>query len=238
MVTLYVGPVGPDKTVFHVHQNLLFDASPVFKAGFSGDFKEAAERSMSLPDDDKHTLGRMIHWLYTRKLDLTVPIDSKTSNECYMQLAKLNTLADKYDIYLLKNDIVDELFELKKLPKPVKPPQIPIIKYVYDNTTGTSSFRKLMVAWYAYLIDFKWYDFEGAKDVLAGVSPEFAIDLAIAFGARQQHPDRKSPFALPSSTFHETSPEATRSTTNGDKDSVTTAPTPTCSSSIIEGGST
>ncbi len=233
MVTLYVGP---DKTVFHVHQNLLFDASPVFKAGFSGNFMEAAERSMTLPDDDKDTLGRMIHWLYTKKLDLTVPIDRETSAKCYMQLAKLNTLADKYDIYLLKNDIVDELFDLTKAPKNVKAPQISVIKYIYDNTTLGSSFRKLMVAWCAYLIDFKWYDTEEAKHHLTRVSQDFAVDLAIELGARHNHPDRKSPFALPSSTFHETSPEATRSTPDGYKDSVSTAPP--FSSSIIEGSST
>ncbi len=191
---------------------------------------------MTLLDDDRHTFGRMIHWLYTRKLDLTVPIDRETSAKCYLQLAKLNTLADKYDIYLLKNDIVDELFDLTKAPKNVMPPQTPIIKYVYDNTTLGSSFRKLMVAWCAYRIDFKWYDTEDAKDQLAGVSQDFVVDLAIELGARHKHPDRKNPFTLPSSTFHETSPEATRSTTDGYKDSVTTAPT--SSSSSIEGGST
>ena len=46
VVTFYVGP---DKVVFHVHEHLLFDASPVFKAAFSGNFKEASERSSRFP---------------------------------------------------------------------------------------------------------------------------------------------------------------------------------------------
>ena len=210
IVTFYVGP---DKVVFHVHQNLVFDASPVFKAAFSGSFKEASERSMSLPEDDKDSVGHMIRWLYTKKFDLTISVCRETSGKRYMQLAMLNTLAEKYDIYLLKNDIVDELFALTKPPRdntPPPPPQIPVIKHVYDNTTEGSSFRKLMVAWYAYRIDFKWYSFDSTKSSLAKVSHDFAIDLAIALSVRVKHPDhqdRENPFTLPSSTFHETPPK-------------------------------
>ena len=120
----------------------------------------------------------MIQWLYTKEFDLTVPASKGTSAECYMQLAKLNTLAEKYDIYLLKNDIVDKLFDLRN-PSKVQttnflPPPIPAIKHVYDNTTERSSFRKLIVAWHAYHIGFEWYDKETTRDVLAKLSHDFA----------------------------------------------------------------
>lgn len=162
---------------------------------------------MLLPDHDKDSVERMISWLYTKKFELTVPVSVETSAECYMQLAKLNTLADMYDIYLLQNRIVDELYDLTKPPKDVKPPQLPVITYVYDNTTGGSSFRKLLVAWYAYSINFEWYDKKTTRDALAKVSHEFAIDLALALGTRQKYPDRKSSFNLPSSVFYETPPK-------------------------------
>ena len=141
---------------------------------------------MSLPDHDSGSVERMIQWLYTREFKLTVPVSSETSEECYMQLAELNTLADKYDIYLLKNRIVDELFDLTKSPRNIKPPQLSVVAYVYDNTTEGSSFRKLMVAWYAHRIDFAWYDKGINGDQLANVSQDFAIDLAMEFGARQK----------------------------------------------------
>ena len=223
VVTFYVGP---DRVVFHVHQNLVLDASPVFKAAFWGNFKEASERSMPLPEDDKDSVERMIQWMYTKKIDLTVPVSDETSAECYMQLAKLNTLAEKYDIYLLQNNIVDELFNLRK--PSTKPftillrPQMPVIKHVYDNTMEGSSFRKLIVAWYTYHGDFKWYDKDTTRDRLAEVSHDFAIDLAMELGARQQHPDRISPFTLPRETFYEKPPK------QGDKDHAqpkTSAPT-------------
>lgn len=201
VVTFYVGPA---KTVFHVHEHVLFDASPVFQAAFLGSFKEASERTMPLPEDDKESVGRMILWLYTKRLDLTAPVSAETSNECYMQLAKLNTLAEKYDIPLLKNDIVDELFNLKKTSKNTEPPQISVVKHVYDNTPARSSFRKLMVAWYTYHINYTWYEEDEGREKLAIVSQDFAIDLALSLGMIQKYPDRKSPFTLPKEKFHET----------------------------------
>lgn len=162
---------------------------------------------MPLPEDDQGSVERMIQWLYTGKYELTVPVSVETSAECYMQLAKLNTLADKYDIYILKNHIVDELFDLTKSPRNIKPPQLPVVAYVYENTTEESSFRKLMVAWFAYCIDLKWYEGKATRVGLAKVSQDFAIDLAMALGVRIKHPHQISPFTLPSSVYHETPPK-------------------------------
>ena len=72
---------------------------------------------MLLPDDYKDSVERLIQWLYTKRLDLTFPVSKETSNKCYMPLAKVNTLAEKFDICLLRNVIVDELFSLKGPPK-------------------------------------------------------------------------------------------------------------------------
>lgn len=162
---------------------------------------------MSLPDHDSDSVQRMVRWLYARELGLTVPVSPQTSVECYMQLAKLNTLTDKYDIHLLKNRIVDELFDLAKPPRNIKPPQMRVIKYIYDNTTKGSSFRKLMVAWHAYHIAFEWYDRESTRNALAKISDELAIDLAMELGSRLKDPNRRNPFTLPSSDYHETPPE-------------------------------
>ena len=61
---------------------------------------------MPLPDDDKELIGSMIQWLYTKKLHLTIPVSKKTSNVCYMELAKLNALAEQYNIRPLRDDII------------------------------------------------------------------------------------------------------------------------------------
>ena len=165
---------------------------------------------MSLPDDEKDSVERMIQWLYTRKLHLTFPVSVETSGVCYMELVKLNALAEKYDICSLRNAIIDEVFDLFKPPKNVKPPQMPSIKYLYDTTSERSSLRKLMVAWPAYHINFGWYEKGATRDALAGASPDFVLDLAIELGLRQKFPDRKSPFTRPSKDFHESAPNEPR----------------------------
>lgn len=193
--------VGIDRIPYHVHQSILCDASKVFKAAFSGKFKESSNRSMSLPDDEIDAVERMIRWLYSEKIPLTNPISSETTSMCYWELAKLGTLADKYDITNLNNSIIDELYELQKPPKDAYPPKLSIVHYVYANTTVQSFYRKLLVAWYSWHIDLEWYDNKGIRENLAKV-PEFAVDLAIAFGTRLKYPDRKDGFALDRSHYY------------------------------------
>ena len=178
----------------------------MFKAALSGGFKEASERSMSLPEDDRDSVGRMIQWLYTKKFNLVDAVDEHTSDEHFLQLAKLNTLAEKYDIYLLRNDIVDALFDFLNGEAPFWLGRS-TVQYLYDNTTKASTFRKLTVAWYVYGIHLEWYEHDTIRDQLASVPQECAIDLAIAFAVRLEHLDRQSPFELPSSDFHEKPPK-------------------------------
>ena len=161
---------------------------------------------MSLPDDDKDAVEGMVQWLYTKKLHVTTPVSRETSKVCYMELAKLNALAEKYDIRSLRNDIIDEAFDLGKSPKNFEPPQTSTIKCVYETTSERSSLRKLMVAWYAYHINFEWYERDTIRDTLAGMPPDFAIDLSIELGLRQKDPNRKSSFTRSSNDFHESAP--------------------------------
>lgn len=201
--------VGPGKISYHVHQDLLFNTSNVFKTAFSGKFLESSDRSMDLPDDDVESFERMAHWLYTKDLGLPKPVTKETASQWYWQLAKLNTLADKYEMTTLGNIIVDELFELHG--KDNFPPQMDVITYVYENTTEKSSFRKLMVAWCVWRIDYKWYKKASTRDVILEL-PEFAADLAIALALRAGFTTEKDPLTGSSSDYHEKPIENTKST--------------------------
>ncbi len=201
IVTLHVGP---DRNTFHVHQEILFKSSPVFKAAFSGACRESSEHRMALPEDDPETVERLMQWMYFKSLGLTKAVCPKTSDERYWQLAKLNTLADKFDVGLLKNSIIDELFALKMTPN-VTPPQPPVIAYIYENTTETSFLRKLIVGWYAWHIEYDWFTFSGTPAVLEN-TPMFAADLAIAMSQRVQNPSLKSPFCSEPSSYYEDHP--------------------------------
>lgn len=210
MITLNVGP---DKRAFHVHQELLCKSSPVFKAAFSGAYQESSERCIALPDEDPETVERLMQWLYCEYLSLTKAVCLETSNECYWQLARLNTLADKFDVGLLRNLIIDELFAISTAPK-VWPPQPPVIAYIYENTTDKSSVRKLFVAWFVWHIDLEWFTCNDTAEALEEI-PMFAADLAIAMGRRVKDPSLKNPFCSdPSSCYEDHSGKS------GNKDDV------------------
>jgi hypothetical protein len=201
IVTLYVGA---EKAIYHVHEKLLLDVSPVFKAGFSGEFAESGTRSMNLPDDDVDAVERMLQWLYTRQLRLSDAILEATSNDCCWELARLNTLADKYDIVALKNIIADKLFELYSLVESfsdAEPPKLSVVACIYNNTARTSAFRKIMVAWYTWGTCMSFCRELTAGHDLAQI-PEFAADLAVSFALMSAFKE-KNPMLSSSSMLYE-----------------------------------
>ena len=164
---------------------------------------------MSLPDDDKDAVECMIQWLYTKKLRLTTTFSMETSHLCYMELAKLNALAEKYDICSLRNDIIDGFYNFSKFKldgNRFAAPYIDSVTYVYNTTSKRSPLRKLLVACYAYNIDFGWFEKDTTKGRLAEVSPDFAAGLAIELVLRLKYQGRKSPLTRPSKDFHESLP--------------------------------
>ena len=197
--------VGPDKHTFHVHQELLFKYSPVFKAAFSGACRESSEHRMALPEDDPGTVERFMQWLYLRSLSLTEAVCSDTWHEHYWQLAKLHTLADKFDIVLLKNSIIDDWFALARTPE-VWGPHTSVVAYIYENTTETSSLRTLIVGWYAWHVKYEWYTFSDTPAILEDI-PRFAADLVIAMSRRVQDPNLESPFSSEPSSYYEDAPK-------------------------------
>ena len=76
---------------FDCHKVLLAAQSPVFKAAFENDTKEAKERKLEIEDLDSDTVEEMIKYMYSEKID---NIEMKSMN--------LLVAADKYDLPGLK----------------------------------------------------------------------------------------------------------------------------------------
>jgi hypothetical protein len=60
--------VGPDKSPFFVHKDLLTYHSTFFAAALNGGFKEAGDRAVTLPESDPWTFETFVHWLYHQAL--------------------------------------------------------------------------------------------------------------------------------------------------------------------------
>ena len=139
--------------------------------------------------------------MYFRSLGLTEVTSLDTSEECYWQLARLYTLADKFDVRLLKESIIDELFAIGSKPE-LWPPQPDVVTYIYENTTEQSPLRELMVGWYVWHIDQDWYTLSGSRAFLAD-TPMFAADVAIAMSRKAEDPSLKSPISSEPFSYYE-----------------------------------
>lgn len=204
--------MGEEKIPVYVHLDVLCDESSVFKAAFFGNFTEATMKSMDLPEDDVESVERMIQWLYFNDYELVKWSHkdgeikaAKSQQKCYWQLAKLNTLADKYHIIGLSDSIIDQLYILhSKWFPPGKKwwyPTIDMAAYVYNNTPENSSFRKLLVAFYAWDIHMNWVQDAKIQKQLLGV-PGLAVDIIIAWSIQDSDPDHNAPFEYDKSEYY------------------------------------
>jgi len=162
----------------------LCDEVPFFKAAFTKEFKEASEGALHLPEDDVDTFERFLQWIYSGEYNLSGLETETEADERYLQLAMLYILADKLQVPRLKNNVIDKLFEMKA--KANRVPQRTAVSYVFKSSMGNSQLRKFMVDWYAWHINFKYYN-EAAKEFLYQC-PEFAADLAITLAQRVANP--------------------------------------------------
>ncbi len=171
--------VGPNATLFHVHKDLICGSSPFFKAAFTGGFKES-ECSINLEDDDPEVFENIIQWLYRRNLETLSSIEAVADENYFMDLVRSYTLADKYGITALQNDVMGLL---RGTLKSLKSLQLTHAKYVYENTAHGSQLREFLVACFVWQIDLDWFSRKEAFAWLEDV-PAFAVELAVALASR------------------------------------------------------
>jgi hypothetical protein len=138
--TIKVG-TGSDQQSFHVHRELLSFYSQYFRAAFNGDFAEAESGVVELETEDPAVFASFVAWLYTRKIR-TDQIDTKNSTEYFLSIVKLWIFADRRQIPLLMNEMIDTLqqvaLEVKLLPTSS-------FQEVYKNTSDNSLLRRMLV---------------------------------------------------------------------------------------------
>ena len=161
---------GQEKTEILVHENVLFEASPVFKAAFTSKFKESSERAIYLPDDDATLMDILIRSLYA-------PESRPNGIDTIMQSLRVYVLADKYDIVKVKNKICEDVYLLLFYPPDLSACGIPMstVQFVYENTTSTAPMRRLLVDWFVYTVKASWFSEEVGRRWLLAL-PEFAAD--------------------------------------------------------------
>ena len=119
-----------------------------------------------------------------------------------MRVATVYAAAEKYDIVMLKNALVDSIFSAAQSHPRPRHPTLKVISYIYDTTPPGSPLRRLMVAWQTWHAFRSWFEFENTPARLAEI-PEFAADLACSMGMRHYGNFKSSPFTGKSDVYHE-----------------------------------
>lgn len=110
--------VGSLEQPFTLHKDILCNQSSFFQAAFNGRFAESRKRSLKLPDLNVEDFKRYIHWAYSGEV---VVVDSEDGGEEddkgakeRMLLARLYVVGDQLGETLLRNTVIDKMFDLNE----------------------------------------------------------------------------------------------------------------------------
>ena len=125
---------------------------------------------MDLPDEGAGSVKLLTQWVYAKCGELDDYRVEEHLHARFWQVARLNALADKYDIVPLRNRIVSNFFALFKSSKvPRLQPSIDLVEYVYTNSSKRCALRDVLAAVYCWKVDYSWYSEVGVKDKLNSI---------------------------------------------------------------------
>ena len=129
----------PGKTkVYTLYKGVLSFYSGFFAAAFPGrNWEEAQSNTIDLEDEEDIHFDRFVLWLYSRQLPISEDFSTSVKAICILWV-----FADKYDIPLLANQLIDLLRDA--VSKHWKRPITQLV-YMYDNTTSNALLRRFIV---------------------------------------------------------------------------------------------
>lgn len=114
-----VALVGSNEERFTLHKGIITNHSKFFKAACSGNFSEAKDKIIRLPEIDVDNFVTYLQWVYTGTIitgDEENADKSDYPKKSFYSYIKLYVLADQLDDMRLRNAIMDVLTALSKVP--------------------------------------------------------------------------------------------------------------------------
>ena len=101
--------VGEEKKKYVIHKNIVCQSSPFFDAAVKGQWKEAAEMVVRMPETKPEIFSAYVGWLYTGNLDVKATPDTKYTKA--MEPADVEAIQFKLvDAYRLGDYVQDPTF--------------------------------------------------------------------------------------------------------------------------------
>jgi len=143
--------VGPDKKMYTLPRALLCYHSDFFQRSLTGQFREASEDKIYLPEDDAKIFLLVLEWMYKGTLpmfedryQLTKDLPRALRAMCYT-LCEMYCLADKLLLHRIQNYIFSQLDRALNLAGNDFPMTQDTIIQIYKNTHESSTLRKWVV---------------------------------------------------------------------------------------------
>lgn len=169
--------VGSSKQEFNMHKGLLCNLAPYFDAALKGNFKEAEEQRIEMPEEDVKVFKYFQLWAYTD----CIIIESETEKDISsILLIKLYIFAEARCMPRLQNAAIDLLIDNIVAFNTVPTKQL---NFIYTHTADGCLLRQLFVdiiASVVFLSKGSWM----AELLKSLDTTDFLVDLIVAQSER------------------------------------------------------
>ncbi|RDW92789.1 BTB/POZ domain-containing protein [Aspergillus mulundensis] len=157
--------VGEQRKTFVVHEAALREFSPFFDKALTGEWKEARERVVQLPEEDPEVFDIFVHWVYCGKLPFSIDEHTGDIDAEYMELAKAYVFGEKLLSPEFQDRVVDVVVEKSRADRNHRHWMesclgMDVVRYVYGHTLEGTPLRKLVVDIFFEYGDKTWLDGE------------------------------------------------------------------------------
>ena len=147
--------------------------SPFFRAALDGEFKEALDCAMTLPDDKEETFERFLGWLYFKEYNIQDWILDK-SNDFWVDIIDDHIFSDKVQAQAFQEVVIDKALFAYRFSE-ARPMGLKTISKIYREAPDTSTLRMLAVSMYE-CISPQWFREPHVVRQLEAI-PRFAAEL-------------------------------------------------------------
>lgn len=125
---------------YRVHKGVLTFYSGFFDKALKGEFKEAAQNAVDLPETEPAVFDSVQNWLYSHQLHPAKEADPKKMS--YLQIQKLWVFGDAHNIPALQNDAINLLHQaiVEQWTVPSSS-----LHHLYDNTMPNAPLRRYCI---------------------------------------------------------------------------------------------
>ncbi|ERF77048.1 hypothetical protein EPUS_07954 [Endocarpon pusillum Z07020] len=175
--------VGQQATPFVAHKEFLCEVSDYFKAALTGQFAEAKEDKVNLPEQKAHVFDDFLTWLYGGSLDSLALRKLKTGlgHELdWEHIRDLYVFAKYIQCPKFSNHLLSTVWKSSISVLIIRSPAPEAVTLIYQDTAESCGLRRLVVGFFMQNRDKSdWTDPKESKDWISKFPTEFCCEVLV-----------------------------------------------------------